>query len=163
MSREFDSLIGTDIENWDDYGEKAKKLITSPLIKKDRKNFLLALKHKISLNILEKEINLSQKSYSLGEFEVKNIDVSNGVNIIFGPKSTGKTKLLEAMYEENINVSKVIYKSENYDKNYIDIIKDKNFSNQVLKDNVDKIKTSIEIILKYKPKKFIEFKHFLNS
>ena len=105
-SHKFDALIGSDIKDWADYKIESKKLISTKFNIDNYDNFWLILKNVINMEYISKNIDIKKieniKTYDIHpyKYEISNLEIKSGVNIIFGAKRTGKTKILESLKEQ---------------------------------------------------------------
>lgn len=93
------SIYGSDVQNWDEYHFEATKLPELRLPVDSFEHFCLLLEKDTST--INTAINRKQSDkLSLQPFE-DNTEITlnpfNDINVIFGPKGTGKTKILEAI------------------------------------------------------------------
>lgn len=99
------SIYGSDVQNWDTYTEDVTKLPELRLSVDSFEHFCLLLEKNISAI----DTAIERKHFeilTLKPFEDKTkvkIKVFNDINIIFGPKGTGKTKILEAIAKHYSN------------------------------------------------------------
>lgn len=93
------SLYGSDIQNWNKYTEEAKSLPELRLSVDSFEHFCLLLEKNIStIDTAIQRKNSEELTLIPFEDETKvKIRVFNDINIIFGPKGTGKTKILKAI------------------------------------------------------------------
>ncbi|WP_447017451.1 hypothetical protein [Shewanella algae] len=93
------SIYGSDIQDWDKYTEEVEKLPELRLSVDSFEHFCLLLEKNIpaiDTAIDRKHSEVLTLQPFEDETKVK-IRVFNDINIIFGPKGTGKTKILEAI------------------------------------------------------------------
>lgn len=99
ISHGYSSIHGSDIQNWDNYEEEAKKLPELRLSVESFEHFCLLLeKDDTTINtILDKKTpeNIVLKPFE-GEDEI-NLKVYNDINVLFGSKGTGKSCILKAI------------------------------------------------------------------
>jgi ABC-type cobalamin/Fe3+-siderophores transport system ATPase subunit len=93
------SIYGSDIQNWDEYPSVATKLPELRLPVDSFEHFCLLLEKDVST--INTAISRKQSdTLSLRPFEDDTeitLNPFNDINVIFGPKGTGKTKILEAI------------------------------------------------------------------
>ncbi|WP_434145195.1 hypothetical protein [Photobacterium leiognathi] len=109
------SMYGSDIQNWNKYTEEAKNLPELRLSVDSFEHFCLLLEKDVSTidTAIEKK---HSEELTLIPFEDETkvkIKVFNDINIIFGPKGTGKTKILKsiAKYYSNRGVKASLFES----------------------------------------------------
>lgn len=169
MSKEYTSLIGSDLLDWDKYiNESSKKLINTHISNiKDYDILLSVLSEKKSLEIYEKNSEtkylepfnvIDEKNKKKGTIE--NLKITNGVNIIFGPKGSGKTDLLRSIKLKDKNAG--IYYSNEYLNKYENIISDKTIL-QEWEEKKSSIEEMIKQISEIKKHIFYDFKNFEKS
>ncbi len=172
MSKKYNSLIGSDLQNWDEYIEKdSLKLINTDYENLNYSMLVNILKGKNGVEIFKKsnalkkkeEVELSIKKNK--KITLKNIPITSGVNVIFGPKSTGKTELLKKIYEKNKeNETSTLYESEERLNYYKNIIEDKETpEDKELENNIKEFKEIIKNMSEFKEEKFEKFKDFFSS
>ena len=151
----FRAIMGSDIKNWDKYSEvqfpELKLKIDSfdkfiLLAKKDVAtiNTLLGSKEKKDLSI---EITLSN-----GKKEKLKLPIYNDVNVIFGAKGTGKTYILNGIYQrylnEGIECSK--YEAKDVDTTMANMLKINDEERNLSTFNIENLQRNIENIKKWK-------------
>ena len=147
VALEKDTLIGSDVKDWDNYVKDSEKLISTYLKIKKFETFYGILTKKQLFDIVK---NIEKNDLEI-EIDKDNflIPIYDGLNIIIGDKATGKTKILE--YIEKINEKKGIPTSSFYttekEKNYEEIIN----SSSIFYENQSK-----ELEIKEKIKKICE-------
>ncbi|ELL0596066.1 TPA: hypothetical protein RQJ82_000507 [Vibrio vulnificus] len=109
------SLYGSDIQNWNKYTEEAKSLPELRLSVDSFEHFCLLLEKDVSTIDTAIQRKKSEELTLIpfeDETKVK-IRVFNDINIIFGPKGTGKTKILKsiAKYYSNRGVKASLFES----------------------------------------------------
>lgn len=120
------TLIGSDIRNWDNYGECILPELKFPIDNFNR--FKLALKKEFS--VIQSFISQKKKeTIFISPFSDLNInlDVYSDINIFIGGKGTGKTKILEKIHEyyKSQGISDIAhYYAQNKSDSYKDIIKE---------------------------------------
>ena len=138
----INGFIGSDVSNWDRY--PVNKIPTLKMDIKDYNTFILLIKkdpNTINTFINQKAENtVSIRPFSSeGDSEELNLKIYNDVNIIFGGKGTGKSKIIESLceyYNSKFGTSNVKYypaqtKESEYNKlvkrkikkEYFDILK----------------------------------------
>jgi len=160
----FNALLGSDIKNWDDYESKSKKLVKTKFIIDDYDNFWLILKNETTnIKNLFKNFNYKViskiKTYEDNDkkYEISNLEIIEGVNIIFGPKRTGKTKILESLDDQLKN--SVLYSSSDKEVD-IDKIKKELKSENYFIDEKEAFKKEFYEILEYKENIHFNFHSF---
>lgn len=161
------SLIGSDNENWKDYVKKSDSLLEYNILIKDFSSLFSVFKNgenyetfqKLGIKIeFEKlEIISKQEDKKNTGFFVNNLNIiEKTMNVIFGPKSSGKTDLLYSIYS-NLDVSndkKEFYEAKDK-KEFLEKYLNKNYFE---KEKDDFVKT-FQFILNYKEEK-INFPNF---
>ncbi|EJF9959234.1 AAA family ATPase, partial [Vibrio parahaemolyticus] len=99
------SLYGSDIQNWNKYTEEAKSLPELRLSVDSFEHFCLLLEKDVStIDTAIQRKNSEELTLIPFEDETKvKIRVFNDINIIFGPKGTGKTKILKSIAKHYSN------------------------------------------------------------
>jgi len=109
------SLYGSDIHDWDNYAKEALKLPELRLAVDSFEHFCLLLEKNVPAIDTAIQYKYSE-IISLEPFEDNTkvtIRAFNDINVIFGPKGTGKTKILEAIakYYSNRGVKATVFES----------------------------------------------------
>lgn len=164
-SKKQAALIGSDLKNWSEYEAKdSLKLIDSNYDGLNFYSLINIIKGEVDLEVFTKSIEektLDNIKYKDAKWKLDNLKITSGVNIIFGPKSTGKTELLQALYDKNDN-SKLIYLSEDRDTKFVKLKDEWVFSkeNEAIKKKFD---DKIKILIDYKEENYNQFnKYFLS-
>lgn len=109
------SIHGSDVHNWNDYGNIAENLPELRLPVESFEQFCLLLdKDDATIKtILDKKTKETIQIYPFGVAELINIDIYNDINILFGSKGTGKTEILRALstYYNGIGFKTDVYES----------------------------------------------------
>lgn len=154
------TLIGSDVKKWSDYLEESKALLNYYEPIKLFEQLYSVLEKNNSYNVFFKESFL--KIIPKAKIENENIILKNipiiekSVNIIFGSKATGKTALLEALYNalEVDSNKKVIYKDKNSKKYNCEFLaksaQDYSCCENEFKEIEEKICEGIKNIINYK-------------
>lgn len=115
ISHGYASIYGSDVQDWASYEEQACELPDLRLPIESFEHFCLLLeKDPTAINtILDKKI---AEDLDLEPFEdgtIMNLRVFNDINIVFGPKGTGKSCILEsiAKYYRDSGVEAKVYES----------------------------------------------------
>lgn len=147
------SLIGSDNLNWDDYINESKKLLEYNILIEDFESLFSIFKNGESyetfdkMKLIEEVKNIELKSKN-NQFIIKYIKIiKKSTNIIFGPKASGKTVLLESMYERYKN-NAILFKPEDK-KVFLDKYKNKEYFNDIKND----FKNKFNKIINYKEEK----------
>lgn len=166
QSNKFLSLIGSDVKNWDKYDDDDVPRLLSTNIEPltfDQMTKLLKYDESSIRQILENQINI----YKFEKFwidkeknlYINNLEIKKGVNVIFGPKATGKTKILEALYSKNKNTS-IIYRSKNFENSFEEMKEIEKALSQNEEDRIKNIEEVLESIENYKELKYKIFGNF---
>ncbi len=164
QANNFKSLIGSDLKDWDNYiVNDSQDLIDSKMRFMSYEVFINVLKCEKNLKIVqelrrEEKININDKK---NQILLNNVPISNGVNIIFGAKSTGKTKLLEELHKNYNGSSKLLYKSEDYLKTYNKILARE--EDRKGKKHIEALNEEIIKISNHSEEQFNKFTHFYES
>ncbi|MBE8714774.1 hypothetical protein [Sphingobacterium hungaricum] len=109
------SIHGSDVHNWNDYGNIAENLPELRLPVESFEQFCLLLdKDDATIKtILDKKTKETIQINPFGVAELINIDIYNDINILFGSKGTGKTEILRALsnYYNGIGFRTDVYES----------------------------------------------------
>ncbi|WP_398452160.1 hypothetical protein AB3466_13980 [Sphingobacterium thalpophilum] len=109
------SIHGSDVHNWNEYGNTAKNLPELRLPVESFEQFCLLLdKDDATIKtILDKKTKETIQINPFGIAELINIDIYNDINILFGSKGTGKTEILRALsnYYNGIGFKTDVYES----------------------------------------------------
>lgn len=109
------SIHGSDVHNWNDYGNIAENLPELRLPVESFEQFCLLLdKDDATIKtILDKKTKETIQINPFGVAELINIDIYNDINILFGSKGTGKTEILRALsnYYNGIGFKTDVYES----------------------------------------------------
>lgn len=161
----YSSLIGSDHQDWSNYVEIAETLVNSNLKISSYEMFINLLKGNL-IEDVEKQFNLRKIDLKIGGdkngnnfYNINNLSIADGLNVIFGSKGTGKTEMLRSIYN-NDSRAKVIYESKKYYE-YFELITKSNAASDedVLRGN--KILEFLNYLKDYKEKYSFNFKHFL--
>ncbi len=104
----YKSFIASDNKDWDNYVKKAENLMEINIKFKNYQDFFNLMSY--SLDSYKRLVEAPQKSSSQEyeifdgndeKYNIGKIDLFTGVNILFGAKATGKTKILNTIYEKN--------------------------------------------------------------
>ena len=106
------SIFGSDVQDWSDYETIARDLPDLRLPVESFEHFCLLLeKDPTTINtVLDKKISETLNLCPFGDGTFLNMKVFNDINIVFGPKGTGKSCILKAIekhYLENGKVAKL--------------------------------------------------------
>lgn len=126
----YDAFIGSDVKDWDHYPKD--KIPSLKLKIKDFRTFKLLLKK--DKNAIDSFINQKQKKeikitpfFDEGDSTAITIPIYNDVNIVFGGKATGKSKIVKALNDYYKNdgkaASSVFYKATENVEKYNEITK----------------------------------------
>lgn len=152
----YEAFIGSDVRDWNKYpGEKIPSL---KLKIKDFRTFKLLLKK--DRNIIESFINQKTVNYvNLAPFVVEGdttqieLPIYNDINIVFGGKATGKSKIIDALYDyyKNNGKNSVIayYKASDNVETYKEITKREISESMFEKFNISDCSSNIDFIKKY--------------
>lgn len=115
ISHGHNSIYGSDVHNWDEYIDIARKLPELRLPVESFEQFCLLLeKDNITIKtILDKKSKEEIQIAPFGMAELIKIIIYNDINIIFGSKGTGKTEILKALsnYYNGIGFKTEVYES----------------------------------------------------
>ena len=126
----LESIIGSDVKDWSNYPYRKIPSLKMPI--KDYRTFKMLLRK--DRNVVDSFINQKEKKrikiqpfVDEGDNQTIEIDIYNDVNIVFGGKATGKTKIIEALIKNFESLGKTncisTYKASNNIEKYNDIIK----------------------------------------
>ncbi|NQZ66399.1 MAG: hypothetical protein HRT99_04285 [Mycoplasmatales bacterium] len=152
MAHEYNSLIGSDLKDWSNYVEKdsIKLLSTNLKIDNFRTLYLLLKSDKDTLSNLIKNIDVNEYKIDI-EGDKFDIKVAKDLNVIIGDKATGKTKILNQIYDlassKGINVSRFL--TENKEDVFKDIMNESSLSENV-SSKYKKIEEYMDSILSIK-------------
>lgn len=149
-NKEDNVLIGSDNLNWEDYENKSEKLLKysnyirnfSDLfgVLKNKETFDTFNKFKLIANIDNLELKINQDKTQSKDKEssvrIKNVKlVKKAFNVIFGPKSSGKTQLLKAIYDHtNKNIKSKYYEPKD-ERLWFEF---KDYNNKIVEDFLNK-------------------------
>lgn len=152
LSHGHSSIYGSDIQDWDKYQALSKELPDLRLPVESFEQFCLLLnKDRKAINtLLDKK---SPEEISIKPFEDGlsfGIRVYNDINVFFGSKGTGKSKILEAIASYYANKGISAYKFESGSANLEDIydLNGKKISIDLVDHNVDYCNKEIDFIKK---------------
>ncbi|WP_428036120.1 hypothetical protein [Amphritea sp.] len=93
------SIYGSDIQDWDNYSEEADRLPELRLPVESFEHFCLLLEKDISTidTAIQRKHSETLKLQPFEDATQISIKAFNDINVFFGPKGTGKTKILEAI------------------------------------------------------------------
>ena len=126
----LDSMIGSDVKDWSKYPFSKVPSLKMPI--KDFRTFKLLLRK--DRNVVDSFINQKGKEtitispfLDEGDATSLTIDVYNDVNVIFGGKATGKSKIISAIYDHYCSEGKnnliAYYRANNTIEKYNEITK----------------------------------------
>ena len=123
LSHGHSSIYGSDIQDWDEYQALSKELPDIRLPVESFEQFCLLLnKDQTAINtLLDKK---APETISIRPFEDRKlleIRVYNDINVFFGAKGTGKSKILEAIAKHYANKGISAYRFESVSANLKDI------------------------------------------
>lgn len=164
----FDALIGSDNIDWENYTNNSKKLLDTNLNIENYNVFWNILKtqefdlKEIFKHNSKKKIDeiITHCNPNKKKYKIKDLTLYQGINIIFGAKRTGKSKILEEINKKNQSDSSY-YSSSNkeltIEKMKSDLLaKNKNYFQEITNQFNDKI----NYISEYSESKFINFNEF---
>lgn len=99
ISHGHNSIYGTDIHDWNDYEKESKDLPELRLPVESFEQFCLLLeKDEATINtLLDKKVKETVEIVMFSLAELIRLDIYNDINILFGSKGTGKTKILDSL------------------------------------------------------------------
>ncbi|BDU67862.1 MAG: hypothetical protein TYPL_5150 [Candidatus Tyloplasma litorale] len=161
----FKAMIGSDVQNWDEYEKKSSKLIETKLYINNYNNLFNILNYKLDeLNdsILKEIKNYEIKPIKMEgtKYFVDGIKIKSGVNIIFGAKRTGKTEILKGINKQ-FKEKSIIYESSGQENNIEDLKKGLLLKNKFV-ELKDEFYKKIESIKEYKEIEYKDFQSFYN-
>ena len=147
-ARNFNTLVGSDLKNWHKYSEYAKELIDVNISFKSFENFLKTFCYQDdkTYNNLFKELKFDEFQKLKIEIEnnekvnIGNLKIYDGINIIFGPKASGKTKIIKEINNIKKNKSSLYCSDDkkeiidNFFKNEIEKFKKEEKANKLKND-----------------------------
>ncbi|QJG66423.1 hypothetical protein HGG64_01715 [Mycoplasma phocoeninasale] len=170
-AKKYNAIVGSDVTDWDNYYENSYKLLSTSLnidnysllfkllnfrFKEDNK-----LDNKIFKNIKSEIISEIEMKAGESLFKIKNLEIKQGINVIFGEKSTGKTEILKSINKKFENDS-IYYESSKKDDK-LQSMHNTKFDNTLFSDNIKKFKELNKEILVYKESSFSEFNNYYKS
>ena len=104
-AKNINTMIGSDVKDWDSYSSERVPELKLPI--DSFENFKLLIKK--DRQVIETFVNKKfSHSLTITPFENKNesiqLKIYNDINILFGGKGTGKTKILEALEKELLKI-----------------------------------------------------------
>lgn len=105
----FNVLLGSDVKDWNEYEKCTFSELRLPI----RSFSELLLLAKRDSSVVKTLLNNKQPSVMIGKPHKSvelHLSIYPDVNIIFGPKGTGKTKILESLYEAMLQEGRVCNK-----------------------------------------------------
>lgn len=152
LSHGHSSIYGSDIQDWDKYQATSKDLPDLRLPVESFEQFCMLLnKDRKAINsLLDKKVpeNISIKPFEDGKsLEIR---VYNDINVFFGSKGTGKSKILEAIARYYANKGINAYKFESSSSNLADVydLNCKKISIDLLDYDIEYCKKEIDFIKK---------------
>jgi predicted ATPase len=141
ISHGHNSIYGSDVQNWEDYQEQAKRLPELRLPVESFEQFCLLLdKDDITINtILDRKTPDSIQLNVFGIAELIELDLFNDINILFGSKGTGKTEILKAIskYYNNLGIKNEVYVSSSVTLEEVYDVKGGSFDTDVESIGID--------------------------
>lgn len=131
QAHNYRCLIGSDIENWDDYDTDKLPTLKKRIDSFDRFKLLLqkdvhVMKTTLKDDLYESIIINPFKNHSLSNHELK-YNIYRDVNIFFGSKGTGKSDILQALKEKLIALNGVqqvsYYKAKEVTSEFVELKK----------------------------------------
>lgn len=165
VSHGHKTIYGSDIHDWDNYQIESKELPDLRLPVESFEKFCLLLeKDETTIKTILKEKHYEELNLKPFDSEdTVNINIYNDINVLFGPKGTGKSDILKAIskhYQEKGEKANVYESNKEDIKNTYDIRGDNlqktliDFNLTSCKKNIRRIKKAEEInitnISKYK-------------
>ncbi len=151
-------IVGSDVQNWDNYEDVAENLPELKLPVDSFLNFckLLDKEENVIENYMNQktstnmQLKLMDKQNVLDSIDIK---IREDINIIFGDKGTGKSKLLEAIEREYKRIGKskaCVYKSG--EQKLSDVYGDKSNTPRIAKlpSDYDNCQNEIRVLMNYK-------------
>lgn len=183
-SRGLQTLIGSDVRDWNKYEEESEKLLDISL--KSVKSFSVFLKifvfpesnQEVFDNLFKNDNDYEEikdikiKINNNQEVNVGDIKIYEGINIIFGSRASGKTLILEQIKEKtkdkNIfyDPSELNNKNDDYIKKLLSKFDHKSindFKNKEANNYKCELSEKIQKIINFEDKKSIEFKKIIES
>lgn len=149
ISHGHNSIYGTDIHDWNEYEKEAKDLPELRLPVESFEQFCLLLeKDEATINtLLDKKVKESVEIVMFSMAELVRLDIYNDINVLFGSKGTGKTKILDLLstYFNGKGHKTSVYKSND---THLDSVFLKNYSYTVADIGVDECIEEIAFLKK---------------
>lgn len=153
------ALIGSDIKDWSKYNIEAEKL---PNIKFEFDSFGKFYELASSPNLFIKTVIKDCEKVEINLDESNKLDIYKDINVIFGGKGSGKTKLLKEHILPKLNYmgkTVCIHEGKDYQKAYDEIIESIKSTIEIDINLKDSIINALNNILEYredKPSNFID-------
>lgn len=164
MANNFHCFIGSDVRDWNEYPKLSESLINTELEIKNYNKFISILKYdekaltsiynEVLINkkqvIPNFELQNNKKNNKEKSFKIKGMKLYQGVNVIFGPKHTGKSAILKEI--ENIyNSQSISYESSRWSE-YFKKIEESDDSNlpPYINERINEITKSAKEIKDFK-------------
>lgn len=150
ISHGHNSIYGSDIQDWNKYSIISKSLPELRLPVESFEQFCLLLeKDEATIDTaLNKKTKINVEIAPISVAELIHLDVYDDINILFGSKGTGKTKILEALsnYFNSKGYKTKVYKSNNTHLNAVYNINGSSFDCDVQDFEIDNCDEEINLI-----------------
>ena len=130
----FNVLIGSDVKNWDDYEKSTFAELRLP-VASFQQFCLLAKRDSTVVSTLLNNKKYNTLTASPHQTVKISLDIYEDINIIFGQKGTGKSEILQTLYNESkaLGINGLIYKGVEKDEKFSDILDTKGVDRDILK------------------------------
>lgn len=160
----FNALIGSDVDDWNRYSVIAKKLLKTNVHINNFGQFVDILKYDSTIlsQLLKNVSQIKINDIEIDKkYKIENLYLNEGVNIIFGPRATGKTEILKSINRQFENKS-AFYESIKNEENFKNISIDKRRENE-WEQILMHYKGLINDIVNYKQNSFTKYFDFHRS
>ncbi|MCG8323479.1 MAG: hypothetical protein MI921_28545 [Cytophagales bacterium] len=150
ISHGHNSIYGSDVHDWGDYRNIAKKLPELRLPVESYDQFCLLLEKDVSTinTILDKKSKEIIQLNPFGVAELIDLDIYNDINIIFGSKGTGKTEILKSLskYYNDSGFKTKVYESSSMKLEDIYDLRGNTYNTSVDKYGIEECNEELELI-----------------
>ena len=134
----FNVLIGSDVKNWDDYEKSTFAELRLP-VASFQQFCLLAKRDSTVVNTLLNKKKYNTMTASPHHTVKIKLNIYEDMNIVFGQKGTGKSEILQTLYNEAkaLGINSLLYKGVEKDEKFSEILDTRNVDRDISKINAN--------------------------
>jgi hypothetical protein len=131
-------LIGSDVKNWDDYEKSTFAELRLP-VASFQQFCLLAKRDSTVVNTLLNKKKYNTMTASPHHTVKIKLNIYEDMNIVFGQKGTGKSEILQTLYNEAkaLGINSLLYKGVEKDEKFSEILDTRNVDRDISKINAN--------------------------